>query len=206
MKLFQSLRWASAVALLGLALSAQADDALFKNVQSRLLDAPVIRGQFTQTRQLTGVKKPLASTGSFLVDKQHGVIWKAEKPFPSVLRVTRGEILQKNGDQVMMKLSADKEPTVKTVSSLLFSLFAGDVPALGRLFTADGKVDGKNWKMALTPKDPALAKLIAGIKLEGAGTVEHIELDSASGDVTRIEMHDVATAQALAPAEAGSFD
>ena len=200
------IRSAVITLLLATASLAHADDALFKQVQSRLIDAPVIRGQFTQTRQLTGIKKPLGSTGAFLVDKQHGVIWKAEKPFPSTLRVTRGEILQKNGDQVMMKLSADKEPTVKTVSSLLFSLFSGDVAALGRLFTAEGKVDGKTWKMALTPKDATLAKLISGIKLEGAGTVEHIELDSASGDTTRIDMHDVTTAQALAPAEAGSFD
>lgn len=188
------------------ATQVYADDALFKDVQSRLIDAPVIRGQFTQLRQLNGVKKPLTSTGAFLVDKQKGVIWQAQKPFPSTLRVTRGEIVQRNGDQVMMKLSADKEPTVKTVSSLLFSLFSGDVSALGRMFSADGKVDGKHWSMALTPKDATLAKLIAGIQLQGAGTVEHIELNSASGDITRIDMHDVSTAQALAPNEAGSFD
>ena len=132
---------------------AHADDALFKDIESKLIDAPVIHGQFTQSRQLVGVKKPLTSTGSFLVDKQRGVIWKAEKPFPSTLRVTRGEILQKNGDQVMMKLSSDKEPTVKTVSGLLFSLFSGDVGALGKLFNAQGSTSGKNWKLALTPKD-----------------------------------------------------
>ncbi|GAB7127062.1 outer membrane lipoprotein carrier protein LolA [Silvimonas sp. JCM 19000] len=201
--------WLRCLAVLVVAVGvmpAWADEALFKDVQSRLIDAPVIRGQFTQLRQLNGVKKPLTSTGSFLVDKQKGVIWQAQKPFPSTLRVTRGEIVQRNGDQVMMKLSADKEPTVKTVSSLLFSLFSGDVSALGRMFNADGKVDGKRWSMALTPKDATLAKLIAGIQLQGAGTVEHIELNSASGDVTRIDMHDVSTAQTLAPSEAGSFD
>ncbi|MBB5191263.1 hypothetical protein HNQ50_001986 [Silvimonas terrae] len=185
---------------------AHADDALFKDIQGKLIDAPVIHGQFTQSRQLVGVKKPLNATGSFLVDKQRGVIWKAEKPFPSTLRVTRGEILQKNGDQVMMKLSGDKEPTVKTVSSLLFSLFSGDVAALGKLFNAQGNVSGKNWKLALTPKDAALSKLISGIQLTGAGTVEHIQLNAASGDVTQIDMHDVTTAQSLTPAENANFE
>ncbi|MDR3427247.1 outer membrane lipoprotein carrier protein LolA [Silvimonas sp.] len=185
---------------------AHADDVLFKNIQSKLIDAPVIHGQFTQARQLVGVKKPLTSTGSFLVDKQRGVIWKAEKPFPSTLRVTRGEILQKNGDQVMMKLSGDKEPTVKTVSGLLFSLFSGDVGALGRLFNADGSVSGKNWKLSLTPKDAALGKLISGIQLQGSGTVEHIQLNAASGDVTQIDMHDVTTAPALTPTESAYFE
>lgn len=185
---------------------AHADDVLFKNIQSKLIDAPVIHGQFTQARQLVGVKKPLTSTGSFLVDKQRGVIWKAEKPFPSTLRVTRGEILQKNGDQVMMKLSGDKEPTVKTVSGLLFSLFSGDVGALGRLFNADGSVTGKNWKLSLTPKDAALGKLISSIQLQGSGTVEHIQLNAASGDVTQIDMHDVTTAPALTPTESAYFE
>ncbi len=185
---------------------AHADDALFKDIQGKLIDAPVIHGQFTQSRQLVGVKKPLNATGSFLVDKQRGVIWKAEKPFPSTLRVTRGEILQKNGDQIMMKLSGDKEPTVKTVSSLLFSLFSGDVAALGKLFNAQGNVSGKNWKLALTPKDAALSKLISGIQLTGAGTVEHIQLNAASGDVTQIDMHDVTTAQSLTPAENANFE
>ncbi|WP_283150662.1 outer membrane lipoprotein carrier protein LolA [Silvimonas soli] len=189
-----------------LAGMAHADDVLFKNIQSKLIDAPVIHGQFTQARQLVGVKKPLTSTGSFLVDKQRGVIWKAEKPFPSTLRVTRGEILQKNGDQVMMKLSGDKEPTVKTVSGLLFSLFSGDVGALGRLFNADGSVTGKNWKLSLTPKDAALGKLISGIQLQGSGTVEHIQLNAASGDVTQIDMHDVTTAPALTPTESAYFE
>lgn len=189
-----------------LAGMAHADDVLFKNIQSKLIDAPVIHGQFTQARQLVGVKKPLTSTGSFLVDKQRGVIWKAEKPFPSTLRVTRGEILQKNGDQVMMKLSGDKEPTVKTVSGLLFSLFSGDVGALGRLFNADGSVTGKNWKLSLTPKDAALGKLISSIQLQGSGTVEHIQLNAASGDVTQIDMHDVTTAPALTPTESAYFE
>ncbi|GGP21742.1 outer membrane lipoprotein carrier protein LolA [Silvimonas iriomotensis] len=199
----KTLLFAACLLLAGV---AQADDALFKDIESKLVDAPVIRGQFTQSRQLQGVKKPLTSTGSFLVDKQRGVIWKAEKPFPSTLRVTRGEILQKNGDQVMMKLSADKEPTVKTVSGLLFSLFSGDVGSLGKVFNAQGNVSGKNWKLALTPKDAALAKLIAGIQLQGAGTVEHIQLNAASGDVTQIDMHDVTTGQSLTATENAFFE
>ncbi len=52
--------WLRCLAVLVVAVGvmpAWADEALFKDVQSRLIDAPVIRGQFTQLRQLNGVKK-----------------------------------------------------------------------------------------------------------------------------------------------------
>ncbi|WP_051710783.1 LolA family protein [Andreprevotia chitinilytica] len=185
--------------------SAQASD-LLDRVAKQVTDSRVVRGDFAQTRELVGVKKPLKSTGHFVVDKQRGVVWQTIKPFASKLKISRQAIVQKSGDQVLMQLSADKEPAVKTVGTVLFALFAGDFATLERYFNVTGDASVKGWQLQLAPKDAALAKLIRGLKLDGSKAIDQIELDAASGDVTRITFSQVSNGDALLPAEIADFE
>lgn len=187
-------------------LSAQAADDLLKAVRSRLADAPVVRGEFVQLRELSGVKKPLRAEGDFVVVRGRGVIWRTVKPFPQTLRVTATEILQRDGESTLMRLSADKEPVVATLGRTLSGLFAGDLEQLTRFFNAEGSVDGPRWQLKLVPRDAAVARLVGEIHLDGARTVEHVQLAAPSGDSTRIEMRKVTTAEAPTAAEGALFD
>jgi hypothetical protein len=187
-------------------LSAHAADDILKAVKSRLADAPVVRGEFVQMRELAGVKKPLRAEGDFVVMRGRGVIWRTAKPFPQTLRVTAGEILQRDGDNTLMRLSADKEPVVAAISRTLFGLFAGDLDQLTRFFNAEGSVDGSRWQLKLVPKEQALAKLIGQIDVDGARTVEHVRLDAPSGDRTRIEMRRITMANSPDAAEGALFE
>ncbi|MDR3410178.1 MAG: outer membrane lipoprotein carrier protein LolA [Formivibrio sp.] len=195
--------------LLLASLGAHADE-LTTQIQQQLSDAPVLRGEFVQTRELTGLKKPLKSSGRMLVDKTRGVLWKTEKPIAGTLRVSRQEIVQKDGQQILMRLSAEKEPVVKTIGSVLFSLFAGDLATLDRYFSHTGSLqrrDGqRGWELQLTPREPALAHLIQRIELKGAGTAEEVVLRAESGDLTRIEFRHIATARTLTAPEVAEFE
>ncbi len=188
------------------AFSAGAADDLLRAVRSRLVDAPVVRGQFVQSRELAGIKKPLRAEGDFVVVRGRGVIWRTAKPFAQTLRVSASEILQRDGERTLMRLSADKEPVVATISRTLFGLFAGDFDQLARFFTADGRTDGPRWQLRLVPKEPAIARLIGEIRIDGARTVEHVRLDTPSGDSTRIEMRNITTTSAPDAAEGALFD
>jgi len=186
--------------------TASAADDLLKSVRSRLADAPVVRGEFVQLRELSGVKKPLRAEGDFVVVRGRGVIWRTAKPFPQTMRVTATEILQRDGENTLMRLSADKEPVVSTIGRTLSGLFAGDLDQLTRFFNAEGSVDGPRWQLKLVPKDAAVARLIGEIHVDGARTVEHVRLDAPSGDVTKIEMRKVSTAQAPTAEEGALFE
>ncbi|MCL2872543.1 MAG: outer membrane lipoprotein carrier protein LolA [Betaproteobacteria bacterium] len=194
---------------LGFSVSAQAadDPALLRAVQSQLADDTVVRGDFTQTRQLAGIKKPLIAKGTFVVEKTRGVLWRTQTPFPQTMRVTQGEILQRDGERVLMVLRADQEPAVNAISRVLFSLFAGDLSTLADFFDYTGKVNkGKDWQLTFKPRNDGLKAVIASLSLEGDNVVRQVTLTSAAGDVTRIAFSHVTTAAALTADERAQFE
>ncbi|MCL2524630.1 MAG: outer membrane lipoprotein carrier protein LolA [Betaproteobacteria bacterium] len=191
-----------------IAVPAQAagDPALLRTIQSQLADDMVVHGDFTQTRQLAGVKKPLLAKGAFVVEKTRGVLWRTLTPFPQTMRVTQGEILQKDGDRVLMLLRADQEPAVNAISRVLFSLFAGDLSALAEFFDYTGRAGSSGWQLSFTPKNDGLRAVIGSMALEGDKVVRRVTLTSAAGDVTHIAFSNVATAAALTADERAQFE
>ncbi|MBM3117129.1 outer membrane lipoprotein carrier protein LolA [Jeongeupia naejangsanensis] len=185
---------------------ADPDGKLLQDVQKRLVDAPVIRGEFVQERQLVGVKKTLTASGHFVVEKKRGVVWHTVKPFDQRLQVARDEIVQKDGKETLMKLTADKEPVVRTVGGVLFSLFSGDLSGLAKHFDVKGDARGARWNLVLSPKDAGMAKLIGNLKLAGDKSIEQVEMNAASGDVTRIRMSKVTTSTQMSAEDEADFD
>lgn len=195
--------------LLTASITASADE-LTSRIQQQLNNSPVLRGEFVQTRELAGLKRPLKSNGRMVVDKNRGVLWKTEKPIAGTLRVSRSEIVQKDGSHVLVRLTAEKEPVVKTIGSVLFSLFAGDMATLERYFNHTGSLqrrDGRRgWELQLTPREAALARIIKQIEIKGAQHAEEIILKTESGDLTRIRFSKMASAQSLSAPEVTEFE
>ncbi len=168
-----------------LAASAQAAAPVAK-IQAMLAKPDVLCGRFDQTKNLAGMKKPLLSNGRFCVVKGKGVMWRTLKPFPNTLRLTRDEIVHLQGDRVAMRMDARSEPVVRMINSVLFSLLGGDLAQLDKMFEVDGTADKDSWQVALRAREPALAKAIGAINLEGGSYVRRLEMNEASGDRTSI--------------------
>ena len=172
-------------------------------IQALLAKPSMLCGRFDQTKQLAGMKKPLASNGRFCVVAGKGVLWRTLKPFPNTLRLTRDEIVSFQGERVAMRLEAKQEPTVRMINSVLFSLLSGDLGQLDTLFEVDGIVDGGNWQVALKARQPALAKAIGAISLDGGAYVKNIQIAEASGDKTVIVFSEIKTGEGvMTPEEA----
>jgi len=170
-------------------------------IQSMLAKPAVMCGRFDQSKQLAGIKKPLASNGRFCVVAGKGVLWRTLKPFPNTLRLTRDEIVHFQGERVAMRLDAKQEPTVRMINSVLFSLLSGELSQLETLFEVDGSVDAASWKVALKARQPALAKAIGAIALDGGAYVKNIQINEASGDRTAIVFSDIKTGESAIQAE-----
>jgi hypothetical protein len=190
----------AAAALLALPLFAGAA-APIATIQAMLAKPPVLCGRFDQTKHLTGMKKPLLSNGRFCVLSGKGVLWRTLKPFPNTLRLTRDEIVHFQGERVAMRLDAKQEPTVRMINSVLFSLLSGDLGKLDTLFEVDGSAEAGSWKVALKAREPALAKAIGAISLDGAAYVRNIHINEASGDRTDIVFSDIKTGEGAITAE-----
>ncbi|HEY5799672.1 MAG TPA: outer membrane lipoprotein carrier protein LolA [Burkholderiaceae bacterium] len=188
--------------LLAAAAHAQAAAPVAK-IQAMLAKPPVLCGVFEQTKHLAGMKKPLLASGRFCVVAGKGVVWRTLKPFANTLRLTRDEIVHFQGERVAMRLQASQEPTVRVINSVLFSLLSGDLSQLDKLFETDGTADASSWRVSLRAREPALAKAVGAIELDGAAYVKTIELNEASGDRTRIVFSNIKTGKdALQPEEA----
>jgi hypothetical protein len=175
-------------------------------IQAMLAKPDVLCGRFDQRKQLTGLKKPLASNGRFCVVAGKGVLWRTLQPFPNTLRLTRDEIVHFQGERVAMRLEAKQEPTVRMINTVLFSLLAGDLAQLETLFDVDGGADAASWRVALKARTPALAKAIGTIMLDGGAYVKNIVIDEASGDRTSIVFSNIQTgAAAILPEEVALF-
>jgi hypothetical protein len=158
-----------------------------ETIQSILAKPKVLCGRFDQSKQLVGLKKPVTSSGRFCVVADKGVLWRSLKPFPNTLKLTRDEIVEMRGERITQRLDARREPAVRVINNVLFALFAGDLGQLEKLFDIQGDVqEEKDWKVTLKAREPALAKAIGAIALDGSLYVRSITISEASGDITKI--------------------
>jgi outer membrane lipoprotein carrier protein LolA len=161
---------------------------LAQAVRERLQRPEWLRGEFTQTKKVAGFAKPLLSRGDFVLARGRGVLWRTSKPFASELRLTRDEIRATQGGQTSMRLDAAREPAVRVINTLMFSLLDGDVSGLAQLFDLSGSVKGTDWQLALTPRPGALQQVLRKVELEGDGLVRRIQLFEANGDESLIQL------------------
>lgn len=155
-------------------------------IQAMLAKPKMLCGRFDQSKQLAGMKKPLLSNGRFCVVAGKGILWRTLQPFPNTLRLTREEIVHLQGERVAMRIDAKQEPTVRMINGVLFSLLAGDLGQLETLFEVDGSIRDNSWSVALKAREPALARAIGSIALDGAAYVKNITISEESGDRTSI--------------------
>jgi hypothetical protein len=161
---------------------------LAQAVRSQLLDAPAIAGTFEQEKKVKGFKRPLVSKGDFVVVKGRGVRWHTRSPFDSVLLVRRDDITSRQGEREVFHLDAQKEPSVRVINSVLFSLLAGDLSVLERHFELKGEVGAGGWTLELLPKSDGLKKVLERIVMSGDRFVRRLELSEASSDTTLIRI------------------
>jgi len=165
-------------------------------IQSMLAQPKVLCGHFNQSKQLTGLKKPVVSNGRFCVVADKGVLWRTLEPFPNTVRLTPDEIVQLRGDRVTTRLDAKQEPAVRMINSVLFALLAGDLGQIEKWFLVDGAIHDNGWSVTLKAREPALAKAISSVALDGGAYVKKIAISEAGGDRTSIVFSEIQTGDA----------
>jgi hypothetical protein len=92
------------------------------------------------------------------------------------------------------------------INGVLFSLLSGDLGQLDTLFDVDGTAADGSWKVALKARNPALARAIGTIALDGGAYVRTIRMVEDSGDRTDIVFSDIRTGPgAFLPEEAAQL-
>jgi len=189
------------------AVAASAADGGVGLIHDRLRISPVLKGEFEQVKTLKGFRNPLVSRGEFLVARGQGVWWHTRQPFESTLVVTKTRLFTRNADGSASNLAdAKAQPGLQQVNELIFSLLAADLDSLADRFTiAAEPVAGGGWTLALTPRDPDIAKFLVRATLAGERDVQSVRIEEARGDTTQIRFSHQAPSAALTPDEAARF-
>ena len=186
---------------------ASAAQALLAQVRQRVLDAPVVRGQFTQRKTVQGFKQPLQSSGDFVVARGKGIAWQVRQPFASTLIVKPDSLLSRAADgSVAMQMKAQDEPVLRTINAMLFAVMAADLAQLSQYFEVTGQVQAAGWKLHLVPRDPMLAQWLQSVDLRGQQFVQEVLLQEARGDRSQIQIQNPSAEQTLLAQDASLFD
>jgi outer membrane lipoprotein-sorting protein len=208
MKSQHFLRLLALTGLLVVSFVAGAADDAMQAIAREVARPAVLRGEFSQEKQVAGFRNPLRSQGRFVVARERGVIWTTLKPFPSEMVITAERILSRQPDgSTRVELDAREQPAMRSVNAILFALMSGDVQALSSQFTVDAQRDAEGWTLALTPKSPMLAKAFSALQLRGDRYVRQVDIVEASKDRTRLTFTALTEAPAtLAADEAARLD
>ncbi|MEO6675935.1 MAG: outer membrane lipoprotein carrier protein LolA [Pseudomonas sp.] len=189
-----------ALALLGLASMAHAFD--LQQLSAQLAKPDVIHGHFIQEKHLRALPQPLVSKGTFVLAKNHGLLWLLKTPLQQDYRINDKGIARRdaNGWQLLPGKSAGAEQ-----NRLFLAVLQGDSSGLQRDFELALSGDAQKWKLTLTPRSMLLKQVFNQINIDGGELVNSIELLETQGDSTLMRMQDSTNAQPLSDAEQHDF-
>ena len=189
-----------ALALLAVSTLANAFDLQQLSVQ--LAKPEVIHGQFIQEKHLRALPQPLLSKGSFVLAKNHGLLWLLKTPLQQDYRITANGIARRDGNawQLLPNKSAGAEQ-----NRLFLAVLQGDSSGLQRDFELALSGDAQQWKLTLTPRSVLLKQVFNQININGGELVQTIELLETQGDSTVLRMQDSTANQPLSEAEQHDF-
>ncbi|MGG2022016.1 outer membrane lipoprotein carrier protein LolA [Pseudomonas sp. S8] len=189
-----------ALALLAVSTLANAFD--LQQLSEQLAKPDVIHGQFIQEKHLRALPQPLLSKGSFVLAKNHGLLWLLKTPLQQDYRITANGIARRDGNawQLLPNKSAGAEQ-----NRLFLAVLQGDSSGLQRDFELALSGDAQQWKLTLTPRSVLLKQVFNQININGGELVQTIELLETQGDSTVLRMQDSTANQPLSEAEQHDF-
>ena len=194
------LKSLGALALLTLSSLANAFD--LQQLSEQLAKPDVIHGQFIQEKHLRALPQPLISKGSFVLAKNHGLLWLLKTPLQQDYRISAKGIARRDvsGWQLLPGKSAGAEQ-----NRLFLAVLQGDSSGLQRDFELALSGDAQKWQLTLTPRSVLLKQVFNQINISGGALVNTIELLETQGDSTVLRMQDSTAGQPLSDAEQHDF-
>ena len=192
--------WIALILLFSIPSLARAFD--LQQLSDQLAKPSVIHGSFTQEKHLRALPQPLVSKGTFVLAKDHGLLWLLKTPLQQDYRISAQGIARRdaNGWQPLPNKSAGAEQ-----NRLFLAVLQGDSSGLQRDFELQLQGEANDWKLTLIPRSLLLKQVFTQINIDGGELVQNIELLETQGDSTLLRMQDSTAALPLSDAEQHDF-
>ena len=135
-----------------------------------------VSGDFNQTKNITGFKKAILSSGEFSIKNNEFIMTTLTPIFSSIKVDKNGVFLIRNGSWQKEDKSADIR--------LLLDIINLNIDALKAEFDINLVGTKESWKLNLTPKGYLISKIFKNIEISGSNYVKKIVLREINGDET----------------------
>ena len=149
----------------------------------------VLRGKFTEERELPGFKAPLRSSGNFIVTAE-GIIWQTTEPFESTMIMTEKGIKQKIDGEETLNLSAEKVPFFAKMHKTIKGMMQGEWQLMEQVFVIKHKEEKNYWQAYLVPRQKDAAIPINEMTVKGNRFVENVSMTRSDGSLDKIRFYE----------------
>lgn len=191
---------AGAVCAAAIAFCANAEALTMGEIASQVGKDRIIHAEFTQTRRLAALKRPVVSRGKVVVAGGQGIVWEIEHPYRATYVIRKDAIAEVDQAGRRKTGPAEQAQHVRRAAHLIGALLELNEEALAEQFSASvgGNID--QWTVDLASRD-ALARFIAKITLRGGPFVDEVVIVETSGDSSRLEFHSARSGDPLSSRE-----
>jgi outer membrane lipoprotein-sorting protein len=137
---------------------------------------------FTETKYLSLLKKPLESSGVLIYDAPDHLEQRTTLPRPQAMVLDHGVVTMQTGKRQRVLRLADYPQLAPLIDSIRATL-AGDRAALERVFEISFSGTLDHWQLRLQPRNAQLAANLKLIDMRGErDTVREVQVQQNDGD------------------------
>lgn len=176
-----------------------ADPDTLERIGAQIEQHAVVRAEFTQSKQMAALKRPLVTTGRLVFSRRHGVLWQIEQPYRMSYVLGEERIVEISADGTRRERGLRDVPGLAQVGRVFRAMLGANTAALREVFEVSVQGDSVKWEIELKPRQAQLAQFLSGLQLSGGRFVEGIRIGETGGDMTQIRFRN--TQAASAPSE-----
>lgn len=176
--------------------------------QDNIPHGSILRGTYKEERINPGFKKPLISSGIFVISPDHGIIWEARDPFATKTIITQNGVAQEVNGQKTMFLGVQKVPFIQQIYKLIGSVLLGNWSMLDKDFIVKKSGDSHKWKVILLSRNSENINMpFNSIEVDGSHFADKVLLKKKDGGTHRLTFKDQVMSEIpLSKDEKASFD
>ncbi|RCS57499.1 outer membrane lipoprotein carrier protein LolA [Parvibium lacunae] len=184
---------------------AEKINQVLTNVSERMVSQPVFRGDFWQSKQINGMRKPLESRGTFTLVSAplpEGILWQITQPIELRYWLHPKGMIEFSPAGQRVARSISDVPALGQVSQLFTSLLRLNPQDLTKKFQVTWRqpLAPETWRLLLTPQ-PELARYIRSVLIAGDQYIQTIQVDEVNQDKLTLRFINVETSMALSNEE-----
>lgn len=167
------------------------------DITARLQTPANVQGGFKQERFIKSLNTPMQTQGTFVLQKNKGLLWQVSKPFELRLRVRADGIAQWDAKTRRWRGSSQSGQGAQV--KLFMAVLGGDTTELQKQFTLQAEGSRDKWKLQLLPKTALMKQIFKQIHIEGDSLVRRVELQETQGERTVMHFSQLQTDKPLDP-------